>query len=150
MAWSVYEVDHPNLKGTLRVLAIPSNIFEVPANLLPPDAPKQPVYALVTQGVIGFNNAGKKGPSNPVALTPNEYISSPKTDVTSSTTPRDEPLNEFVVAGNPPWLVRTKTVLLKAEVITDRYNAYGDPHVGITHNTSHSIAEYKKGELFSP
>ncbi len=80
-------------------------------------------------------------------MTPDEYLKLPKEDITSFARPRDEPLNEFLVGGSPPLLVRTKTVLMKAEIMKDRYNAFGDPQIFVTHNTSHSVSEYKTGEL---
>jgi hypothetical protein len=133
----------------LRVLAIPTNIFEVPKDFLPPQA-QLPVFALATQGIVALSNLGKKGPSDPRPITANDLLKGPKDDVTSSTTPREEPFNEYVVSGNPPLLVRTRTILLKVEVLKNRTNAFGDPAIWVNHDTSHSVSEYKEGELLSP
>ena len=120
----------------------------MPPNLLPGTSGS--VFTLVTQGVVGFANLGNKGASNPSLITPQEYLTLPKEDITSYAHARDEPFNEYLVGGNPPLLVRTKTVLMKAELIKDRYNAFGDPQILVSYNTSHSVAEYKVGELLSP
>lgn len=147
--WSIYDIDHPDVKGTIRLVGIPSNIYEVPGKDLPAGT-LGPVFTLVIQGIVGFANQGRKGPSDPRAITPDEYPKLPKEDVTSYAHARDEPLNQFLVGGSPPLLVRTKTVLMKAELVKDRYDAFGDPQVIVTHHTSHSVSEYEAGELLSP
>ena len=147
--WSIYDIDHPDVKGTIRLVGIPSNIYQVPGNLLP-DGALGPVFTLVTQGIVGFANLGKKGPNDSRPITYDEYPKLPKEDITSYAHARDVPLNEFLVEGSPPLLVRTKTVLMKAELVKDRYDAFGDPQVLVTHNTSHSVSEYKTDEMLSP
>lgn len=147
--WSIYDIEHPNVKGTIRLVGIPSNIYEVPRNALPAGT-LGPVFSLVIQGIVGFANQGRKGPSDPRTITRQEYPKLPKEDITSYVHARDEPLNEYLVEGNPPLLIRTKTVLMKAELVKDRYDAFGDPQVLVTHNTSHSVSEYKPDEILSP
>jgi hypothetical protein len=142
--WSVYDIDHPDVKGTIRLVGIPSNIYEVPRKLLPAGR-LGPVFTLAIQGIVGFANQGKKGASDPRTITSDDYPKLPKEDITSRVHARDEPLNEFLVEGSPPLLVRTKTVLIKAELVKDRYDAFGDPQVLVAHNTSHSVSEYKTG-----
>jgi len=147
--WSIYDIDHPDVKGTIRLVGIPSNIYEVPAKLLPLGT-LGPVFTLVTQGIVGFANQGRKGPSDPRPITLAQYRKLPKEDITSYAHVRDEPFNEFLLTGSPQWLVRTKTVLIKAELVRNRYDAFGDPQVLVTHNTSHSVSEYKAGESLNP
>jgi hypothetical protein len=144
--WSIYDIDHPDIKGTIRLVGIPSNIYEVPGNLLPADK-LGPVFTLAIQGIVGFANRGRKGARDSRAITSDEYPKLPKEDITSYAHARDEPFNEFLVGGSPPLLVRTKTVLIKVERVKDRYDAFGDPQVIVTHNTSHSVSEYKADEL---
>ena len=140
--WSIYDIIHPDITGTIRLVGIPSNIYEVPENLLPAGT-LGPVLNLVIQGVVGFANRGRKSASDPRIITPAEYPKLPKEDITSFAQVRDEPFNEFLLTGSPPLLVRTKTVLVKAERVKDRYDAFGDPQVIVTHNTSHSVSKYK-------
>ena len=147
--WSIYDIQHPKVRGTVRLVGIPTNIYEVPRNLLPAGT-LGPVFNLATQGIVGFANQGKKGASDPREITHDEYRKLPKEDITSYTHARDEPLNEFLVTGNPAFLVRTKTVLIKAELVKDRYDAFGDPQVIVAHNTTHSVTKYKADESSSP
>lgn len=150
ISWSIYEVTHPKVKGSLRLLAVPTNILEIPKESLPPDA-KIPILAVNAQGIVAFTNEGEKGPSGK-PISPIEFEVAPKDDITSYVTTRDEPFNEYVVQrkDEATLLVRTKTVLTKAEVLKDRYNVFGDPVIWVNHNTAHSVTEYKEGEYFLP
>ena len=140
--WSLYEVDHRLAKGVLRVIGLPSNIFEKPSNLMP-SAVSQRQFVISTQGMVGFTNYGAKGPSDQRPISLIEYNLAPKEDVTSSVTPRDEPFNEFVVGGSPALLFRTRTILVKVEVFTNRYNLTGDPYLWVNHNTVFSVSDMK-------
>jgi hypothetical protein len=151
--WSIYDVNTSNISGVLRLLAIPINILEVPRNLLPPGSvpagTSMPSFALTTQGIVGFNNHGKKGPANPNPLTPAEIEKAEKQDITQYAEPREEPFNEYIVAGKPPYLVRTRTVLNKLELLVDRYDMFGDPVIWVNHSTSHSVSEIKQEQLLT-
>jgi len=147
--WSVYDLDHSEVKGTIRLVGIPSNIYEVPRKDLPAGT-LGPVFNLAIHGVVGFTNEGRKGASDSRPMTPDEYRKLAKEDITAHAHARVEPLNEFLVAGSPPFLVRTKTILMKAELVKGRYDAFGDPQIVVTHNTLHSVSEHKAGELLSP
>jgi len=150
IAWSIYEVNHPIVKGTLRLLAVPTNILEIPQQFLPLDA-KTPILAMNTQGIVGFINEGKKGPIGK-PMSPQEFDLAPREDITSYVVTRDEPFNEYVAARREkaPILVRTKTILLKAQILKDKYNVFGDPVIWVDHNTSHSVTESKEGEMYLP
>ena len=144
--WSIYDIDHPDVKGTIRVVGIPSKIYEVPRNDLPSNR-LGPVLTLVIQGRVGFTNQGKKGASDPRPITPDDYQKLPREDITNRAHPRDEPLNQFLVEGTPPLLVRTRTILTRVELVKGRYDAFGDPQVLVAHNTSHRVSEFKPGKL---
>ena len=150
IAWSLYEVDHKEVKGILRVLAVPINIFEVPLppEMLPPGNPA-PIFGWTTQAVVSFKNLGKKGPPNPQTITQEDYLKSKIEDITSSVTTQDEPFNEYIIGGNPALLLRAKTVLTKAEWIVGQTNVFGDPALWVNHDTSHSTSELKLGDLTS-
>jgi len=145
-SWSLYEIDHPLAKGVLRVIGLPSNIFERPSNTAPA-AVSQRQFAISAQGMVGFTNYGAKGPCDQRVISQFEYNIAPKEDITSSITPRDEPFNEFVVGGSPPLLFRTRTILMKLEVFTSRYTACGDPYLWVTHNTVFSVSDLKRATL---
>ena len=140
--WSIYDLYHPDVRGTIRLVGVPSKIYEVPRKDLPAKA-LGPVFTLAIQGTVGFVNQGRKGASDPREITAEEYPKLPKEDISSYAHPRDEPLNEVLVDGSPPLLVRTKTVLTKLEHVKDRYDAFGDPQIVVSHNTSHRVSEYK-------
>jgi len=130
-------------------MGVPLNIYEVPPEFVPREA-SGPVLAVNTQGVVSFLNEGKKGqPGQPVA--PPAYASIPKDDITQFVITRNEPFNEFVVPrkGKPSLLVRTKTVLLKAEHMIDKFGPTGDPQLLINHSTTHSVSEGTQAELLS-
>jgi hypothetical protein len=150
IAWSIYEVNHPKAKGTLRLLGVPTNILEIPEEFLPPDA-KPPVLAMNTQGIVGFINEGKKGPIG-TPMSPQEFNLAPREDITSFVTTRDEPFNEYVAArrGKTPILIRTKTIMLKVQMLKDQTNVFGDPIIWVDHNTSHSATESKDAEMYLP
>jgi hypothetical protein len=150
ISWSLYEVESTKIKGTLRLLSIPTNILEIPEDALPPGA-KPPVLAVNSQGIVSFINRGKKEASGG-PIPPQEFDSIPKEDITSYLTTSDEPFNEYVAKrlGKVPLLVRTKTVLLKALVLKNKYNVFGDPIIYAEHSTSHSVSEYKEGEVLLP
>jgi hypothetical protein len=143
--WSIYDIYHPDVRGTIRLAGVPSKIYEVPRKNLPASA-LGPVFTLAIQGRVGFVNQGRKGTSDPRDITSKGYPKLPKEDITSYAHARDEPLNEFLVEGNPPLLVRTKTVLTKVELVKDRYDAFGDPQIIVSHHTSHRVSEYKADE----
>jgi hypothetical protein len=150
IAWSLYEVESSKVKGTLRLLSIPTNILEIPESSLPQGA-KPPALAVNTQGIVSFVNRGKKEPSGR-PISPQEFDMVPKEDITSFVTTSDEPFNEYVAArrGRTPLLVRTKTIVLKVLVLKDKYNVFGDPVIYAEHSTSHSVSEYKEGEMLLP
>ena len=99
---------------------------------------------------MAFSNTGGKGSSDPRVVTSEEFATLPKDDLTSFMTTRDEPFNEYIVAGHPALLIRTKTVMLKVEHFKNRFTVFGDPYLWVTHDTSHSVSEYTVGELLSP
>jgi hypothetical protein len=117
---------------------------------LPPSGTLGPVFTLAIQGIVGFANVGRKGANDPRRVTADEFPKLPKEDITSYAHARDEPMNELLVAGSRPLLVRTKTVLTKAELVKDRYDAFGDPQIIVTHRTLHSVSEYKAPEPPNP
>ena len=146
MNWSIYDIETSTIQGTLRVMAVPINIVEVPRSLLPPGTTGR-ALGLNTQGVVGFTNRGGKGAIDPRPITPEEAQKNEKQDLTSFLTVRDEPFNEFILAGRPPTLLRTKTVVVKVEVLVGRRNAMGDPALLVNHSTSLSTSEDKSATM---
>ena len=140
--WSTYDISHPAVKGTLRLLAIPIKILELPTELAPPNC-ASPFLGPLFHHMVAFKNVGKKGTPDPRPATFQEYAKSPKEDITNFTKPLDEPYNEFAVTRDPPYLIRTRTILMKIELLKDRWNQFGDPVLWPQHQTSQSVSECK-------
>ena len=147
--WSLYEIDHSTVKGMLRVIGLPSNIFEKTSNTWP-TVVSQRQFAVPTQGMIGFTNYDAKGPCDQRVISQLEYNVAPKVDITSSVTPRDEPFNEFVAGGSPALLFRTRTIVVKVEVFTNRYTVCGDPYLYVNHSTVFSVSDMRNANLLTP
>ncbi|MGC1929413.1 MAG: hypothetical protein WA667_10600 [Candidatus Nitrosopolaris sp.] len=146
--YNTYEIDHPEIKGQLRLISIPVNIFEVPDDLLPKDAKSEfPIYVISYQSIVGFVNTGeRKHP--PMPPPPNfDLRNAKKTDITSfMIDQQDEPWNEFILQGDPPIMIRTRTILAKLEWIREYTDLMGDPSLWTNHNTAHSVGFAPVGE----
>jgi hypothetical protein len=140
--WSIYDVNHPNVKGTLRLTTIAASVAEVPSELLPSGV-SSPQFAIIAQPIVGFKNEWNKGKSDPLPILPQEAEKLEKEDITSSVVTREEPFNEYVIGGNPPVLLRTKTVMISVIRFIDRYNLTGDPALLVNQNTGYSFEKLK-------
>lgn len=149
MEFSTYELDNPNVKGQIRVLAVPVIIMEIPERLVPEEAktPGIPTYSIMSQNVIGFVNTGKKGPPSPQVYTPEELKKSKKVDISSYAQDSPfEPWNEFVIEGTPAILIKQRTILAKVELVVDHYNQFGDPILMISPSITNSVSIATTGE----
>jgi hypothetical protein len=145
LQFNTYEVDHPTVKGQLRILNVPAYIMEVPEGMIPPQAqtPGLPNYAIVNQNVVSFSNSMKKGSPSNVQYGPQEIAKLKKQDITSYAQDSSfEPWNEFVVEGAPAIMIKQKTVLAKLELLIGIVNQFGDPSLlaGTSVNNAVSIA----------
>ena len=147
--WSLYDVAHSKVSGTLRILGVPTNIFEIDPQKVPPGTPI-PAIAFQVTGVVSFKNEGDKKEPGPV-LSPAQFQSAKKEDITSFIEPREEPFNEFVASrkGSGPILVRMRTTATKVELLEDKVGPLGDPLLWVSHATTHSAADYPKGNLLA-
>jgi len=57
-----------------------------------------------------------------------------------------EPWNEYVLQGDPPILIKTRTILAKLEWYPDYTNTLGDPFIWANHNTTMSASRVKTAE----
>lgn len=141
-----YEVDHPSLKGQLKLLSIPTNILEVPRDSIPRSSSSDaPAFVIGTQAIVSFTSQKEK-----TALkvpSKSDIDSAKKIDVTSFIIdPPYEPWNEFILEGSPPMIVRTKTVLTKLQWIEGYTDQVGGPSLWAQHNTTHSVSPSQTGE----
>ena len=147
--YSTYEIDHPQVKGTLRIANIPTNILEVPEEMLPPQARGTgiPTYMVGGQAIVAFTNRGTKKEPSLHALTPELMQTARKVELTNYVTDQSsEPWNEILVSGNPPILVRMRTILAKVDWFPDHTNQLGDPSIWAYHNTTQSVSIADSGE----
>ncbi len=150
--YNTYKIEHNTVKGFLRVGNIPNNILKISDDKLAnmpagTKVPENMKYLISYQGIVGFVNHGeKKKPTKPWRP---EYIDSKKKQdlfgyiINEQTF---EPWNEFVIQGESPVLVRTKTTLTNAYLYPDYYNNSGDPIIHAMHNTSLSVSSDTNAE----
>jgi hypothetical protein len=113
LQYNTYEIDSTEVKGQLRVMAVPINMLEVPRDFVPREAKVEyPSYMISFQTLVAFVNTGKK--TEPPRTKPNDvdFRALKKLDITNSVIEAAifEPLNEFIVQGDPPIMVRTKRI----------------------------------------
>lgn len=151
IAWNVYDIDGPEVKGTLRVLGFPIYVLEVPTEYKPPGKSDKPTFALQVQNLVTFINLGEKGIPNNQPLNVQDLSEDEKIDITSNALTGIEPFSEFLVpmGRGKNVLLRLKTSLMKVEVIKDRTNYLGDPILIVQSTTSQSTSEYKEQSGFT-
>lgn len=148
LQYNTYEIDHTQVKGQLRLIALPINILEVPKNLLPQGKiPSDlPEFAIGTQSIASFTNAYANKKVSP-PLTESDMRSGTKFDITAYVIDQgNEPWNEFILEGNPPILLKTRTILSKLEWYPDFTDQFGAPALYANHNTNHSVSIASTGE----
>lgn len=140
--FSSYEIDYKDIKGQLLLLGILTSVLEVPKNQIPHNVPvpsDMPIYVIASQNIVTFVNEGKKYPPGPI-LTPEQIDKKSKDDITSIVVDSArEPFNEYLVSGNPPISLKTRTTLVKVELVLDTINVQGDPMLWVTQNTTHNV-----------
>jgi len=146
---NTYEIDHPTVKGQLRLTSIPLNILEIPDELIPPQAKTSslPNYAITSQTIIAFTNRGRKSTPSIRQLSLEEIKQAEKVEITSYIIDSPyEPWNEFVIQGEPPILLKERTILSKLEWLTQYANNLGDPFLWGTSSNTNSVSIATTGE----
>lgn len=147
--FNTYEVDHTTVKGTLRLANIATNIMEVPDRFIPPEArnPDTPNYMVGYQPIVAFTSRGVK--KEPTQHNPDrsELKKARKMELTSYILEQPfEPWNEYIIQGDPPIILKTRTILAKLEWHVDIVNALGDPSLWANHNTTVSVSKIEAGD----
>lgn len=149
LQYNTYEIEHSDIKGQLRLLSIPIKILEVPGDLLPKSVNVSgfPSYVIGYQSLVAFTNQGEKKRPNPMPPTVN-IATAPKKDITSYIIDEQnfEPWNEFILQGNPPVKIKTRTILAKLEWLSEYTDNFGDPSLWANHNTTDSVSYAETGE----
>ena len=95
-----------------------------------------PEYGVTGQVIMGFSNKGEKRTPAPTPA-PAELRGARKKDLTQHVLDNPvEPWNEYVVEGDPPVVVGTRTILAKLEWYVDHTNELGDPLLWASQNTT--------------
>jgi hypothetical protein len=149
LQYNTYEIDYSDVKGQLRLLSVPTQILEVPENLLPKGMNTSgfPFYMIGFQSFVAFANQGEKKKPNP--MPPNLNIATAsKKDITSYVIDEQnfEPWNEFILQGNPPIKIKTRTILAKLEWLYEYTDNFGAPSLWANHDTTHSVGHADTGE----
>lgn len=140
--YNTYEIKHNQVQGTLRLMNIPINIMQIPEEKIPPNEQmsNDPLFMVGGQIIVSFTNKGdKKEPtSNP---TREDMKKTRKVELTSYIQDQPfEPWNEFVIQGDPPIILKRRTILSKIEWYVDYTNQLGDPYIWAVHNTTDSVS----------
>jgi len=149
LQYNTYEIDHAEIKGTLRLLNIPTNVMEVPEKFVPAEQrqPDVPTFMVGNQTIIAFTSRGKKKEPSLKLPTRNEMKTAKRVDLTSFLLDQPfEPWNEIIVQGDPPILLKHRTILAKIEWFSEYTNQLGDPYLWTNHNTTQSATIATTGE----
>ena len=145
IAWNTYEIENKKVKGKFRMLSVLSDLYEIPTDLLPPES-KQSQFQPTFGNMSRFLNEGEKGESDRTPLTQEEFDRRPREDISSSVKNRDEPVNQYIIHGDPPLLLTTQTKLARISYVRFRWNSFGDPILVAESNTTHTVAPYEPGK----
>jgi hypothetical protein len=136
ITWNSYEIDHKRVKGKFRLLSVLSDLFEVKTDSPPPEQ-KLPQFQPVFGNLSRFLNEGERGERDKTPFTQEEFIKRPREDISSSIKNRDEPVNRYIILGEPPVLLTTHTKLARVSLVRFRWNSFGDPIIVAESNTTH-------------
>lgn len=141
--YNKYYINHSEVKGVLYLANVVTNIGEVPIDMIPKKqrTSNEPPVGVSYQPIVAFINKGKK--SAPTEMpTHEELIDKKKVDLTDFITHEEdvEPWNEYVIQGDPPRILKTRSILNKAQWVVDVYNNLGDPYILANHSTTYSVS----------
>lgn len=144
-----YQIDHGEIKGVLYLANVVTNIGEISADMIPEDRriSNEPQVGVSYQPIVSFINQGKR--NTPTEIPTNkDMINKEKIDLTDFIVREEdyEPWNEYVIQGDPPRILKTKSVLNKVQAIAGIYNNLGDPYILANHNTSYSVTVKSSAE----
>jgi len=123
--------------------------LEVPENFIPPEARTSdvPNYMIGYQAIVSFSSRGKKTDPSKKLPDKSELKKARKMELTSYILEQAfEPWNEYIIQGDPPIIVKTRTILAKVEWYADYYNGLGDPYLWANHNTTISASKTEAGD----
>jgi len=149
LQYNTYEIDHAEVKGTLRLLNLPTNVMEVPEKFVPISQRQLdvPTFMVGSQTIVAFTSRGKKKEPSLKVPVGNEMKTAKRVDLTSFILDQPfEPWNEIIIQGDPPVLLKNRTILAKLEWFSEYTNQLGDPYLWANHSTAQSAVVATTGE----
>jgi len=120
-------------------------VGKVPNSAIPAEQmhPEGIVIGVSYQAIVSFANQGKKHDPPSKTLSPHEVRQAKRMELTDYVIGENnfEPRNEYVLAGDPPRLVKTKTILMKVEWVIDHHDDAGDPYLWANHDAGHTVSD---------
>jgi len=153
LGYNKYQINHSEIKGVLYLANIVTNVGEVPVDMIPEKqrTSNEPPIGLSYQPIVSFINRGKK--SSPTETpTRKELIDKEKLDLTDFIIHEEdvEPWNEYVIQGDPPRILKTRSILNKVQWVVNVYNNLGDPYILANHSTTYSVSVKSSAESGLP
>ena len=138
-----YHMDHPDVKGILRLATIPVDVIRVDKSKVQPgfvidDGGSE--YIVSTNTTVMFVNRGeKKTPTNNAEdASTSKKVSILQYVVKEQT---DEPWCEYVVQDRPGELLRIRTILTDVYYYPGVITSIGDPFIRARHATSIAVTD---------
>ncbi len=129
-----------DIKGILRIATVPFRIMKAKAN--PADKPQ---FFMQSVNVVSFVNKGKYGPPTPEQVMSDELKGREKIEVTDKLDVLTEPYNIYITINTHPYFaIRAKSNIIKADLLKEQFDYYGNPMFSVEVNTAISYA-YAKG-----
>ncbi|AKA48353.1 hypothetical protein IX51_03760 [uncultured archaeon] len=146
--WAIYDIEHPDCTGTLKVANLPVKVLEVPEYLAPPgafDDNNPPFMVMWAPLVVSFRNKGVRKKAG-VPLTREDYNEADKVDLFSGDlVTRYEPDNEYTVIDRSSYILRARLVATKLELLQNKVDQFGDPGLWVTCNNNISFTKFTPG-----
>ncbi|MCL4344441.1 MAG: hypothetical protein JRN26_01105 [Nitrososphaerota archaeon] len=142
LEFTTYEVEYREIAGQLRIINIPVKIIEQPKSTLQGSIDEQPNYMIKAQFAMGFTNRGRRGPPS------QDPSKGENVDITNYVVWETEraPWNEFIVAGDPAYVLRQRTTLTKLLLIKDKYTQDGDPSINAAIQSTFTVSKLEAQE----
>ena len=137
-----YHIDHPDVKGVLRLATIPVDVIRMDKSKIPEGFVVEDgnEYIVSTSTTIMFVNWGKK--KMPTEIT-GKLSSHKKVSILqySIKEQADEPWCEYVVQDRPSELLRIRTILTDVYYYPDIITSIGDPCMTTKHSINIAVTD---------
>ena len=139
-----YVVEHPSVNGIIKIATMPTDVLHVDPTKLPANIPFDPMnpYIVGSRSVVTFVNRKKKQRPTDVPDPANMHKYKKAALLGHIVAEQTlEPWNEYVVEGEPPKILRIRTIMTNAYWYPDFVTPTGNPLVRLQYNTSISVTD---------